>query len=98
MDCADIFIPLKVVFAFMVILGVTLVWVDSVPEVSSKGGVWGNLSVEAPMWEINNEGFVPVADSVGVTGMPKRKNACFTVFYGLLVKQNSNVYLYSSPI
>lgn len=98
MDCADIFIPVKVVFASMVFLSVTPTWVESVPEVTNKGGMWGNLSVVALMWEINNEGFVPIADSVGVTGMPKRKKSCFTVFYRLLVKKNSNIYLYSSPI
>lgn len=76
MDCADILIPLEAVFAFMVILSVTLMWVDSFPEVTNKGRVWGNLSVVAPMWEINSEGFSPISDSVGVTGMPKKKNVC----------------------
>lgn len=89
MDCADIFIPLEAVFAFMVILSVTLMRVVLFPEVTSAGGVWGNLSVVGLMWEINSEGFSPISDSVGVTGMPKRKNVCLTVIYGLLLKKNS---------
>lgn len=63
--------------------------VDLFPEVTNTGGVWGNLSMVGPMWEINREGFSPISDSVGVTGMPKRKNVCLTVFYGLWVKKNS---------
>lgn len=90
MDCADMFIPLEVVFAFMVILSVTLMRVDLFPEVTNAGGVWGNLSMVGPMWETNSEGFSPISDSVGVTGMPKRKkNVYLTVFYALLLKKNS---------
>lgn len=72
-DCADMFVPAEVVFAFMVILTVTSVPDDSVPEVTCIGDVLGNLSVVATGWEINNEGFVPAADSTGFTGMPERK-------------------------
>lgn len=72
-DCADMFIPAKVVFVFMVILTVTSVPDDLVPEVTCIGGVLGNLSVAETGWEINNEGFVPAADSIGFTGIPKRK-------------------------
>lgn len=82
MDCADIFIPLEAVFAFMVILSVTPMKVDLFLEVTNTGSVWGNLSVVGPMWEIISEGFSPMSDSVGVTGMPKRKNVCLNVLYG----------------
>lgn len=91
MDCADMFIPLEAVFTFMVILSVTLMRVDLFPEVTNAGGVWGNLSGLGPMWDTNSEGFSPISDSVGVTGMPKRKKkkVYLTVFYTLLVKKNS---------
>lgn len=81
----------------MVILSVTPMWVDLFPEVTNTGGVWGNLSVVTPMWEINSEGFSPISDSVGVTGMPKRKNTCLTIFYGLLIKKNSKSISAQTP-
>lgn len=73
MDCADIFIPAEVVFAFMVISVVIWVWVDSVPEVTRIGCFWGNVTLVVIMWGYNIEGFVSIADSTGVTGIPKMK-------------------------
>lgn len=82
-------------FVFMVILTVISVPDDSVHEVTCIGGVVGNLSVVATGWEINNEGFVPVADPIGFTGMPKRKRHISLSF---MVKKNSNIYLDISHI